>query len=45
MGYTVDPQYHQEGDLVNRVGYDIKEQYPQIVQAMLAGLLTIAEYQ
>jgi len=44
-GYTIDPQYHQVGDLVNRVGYDISGQYLLIVQSMLAGLLTIAEYQ
>jgi hypothetical protein len=43
-GYTIDPQYHQIGDLVNRQGYDIAEQYPLIVKSMFAGLLTIAEY-
>jgi hypothetical protein len=39
-----DPQYHQSGDLVNRPGYDIQTQYPLIVKSMLAGLMTIAEY-
>eukprot|EP00026_Physarum_polycephalum_P008002 Phypoly_transcript_08076.p1 GENE.Phypoly_transcript_08076~~Phypoly_transcript_08076.p1 ORF type:complete len:446 (+),score=66.47 Phypoly_transcript_08076:169-1506(+) len=44
-GYTVDPEYHKEHDLVHREGYDINEQYPYIVQAMLASLLTVAKYQ
>lgn len=44
-GNIADPQYHKSGDLVNRVGYDIEVQYPLIVKSILAGLLTIADYQ
>jgi hypothetical protein len=44
-GPIADPQYHKAGDLVNREGYDIELQYPLIVKAVYASLLTIAEYQ
>jgi Zn-dependent M28 family amino/carboxypeptidase len=44
-GAIADPQYHKSGDLVNRAGYDITLQYPLIVQAVYASLLTIAQYQ
>jgi len=44
-GNIVDPEYHKSGDLVNRPGYDIDGQYPLIVQAIFAGLLTLANLQ
>jgi hypothetical protein len=43
-GNIVDPQYHKSGDLVNREGYDINLQYPLIVKAIFASVLTIAQY-
>jgi hypothetical protein len=44
-GNIADPQYHKSGDLVNREGYDITLQYPLIVRAVFAGLLTVAQLQ
>jgi len=42
-GRIADPMYHESGDLVNRVGYDVDGQYPMITQAVLATLATVAE--
>lgn len=41
-GYTVDPEYHHVGDLVNRPGYDI-DQILYIGKAVLASLAEIGE--
>jgi len=41
-GAIADPMYHNVGDLVFRTGYDLPEQYPAIVKAIVAGLGTVA---
>jgi len=41
-GPIADPQYHRSEDLVDRVGYDIPEQYTRLTQAVLATLATVA---
>lgn len=41
-GYTIDPQYHQTGDLSERSGYSF-EQIKLITQSMLASIATLAE--
>jgi Zn-dependent M28 family amino/carboxypeptidase len=42
-GAIADPQYHREGDLVNRVGFDF-EQYTQLTRAYLAIACDLAEF-
>jgi len=42
-GYTIDPQYHHEQDLVNRAGYDLDEQYKYITQSLLATVAILAQ--
>jgi len=42
-GPIADPMYHNAGDLVNRVGYDLGVQYPLIAKGVLATLATVAE--
>jgi hypothetical protein len=42
-GYTIDPRYHHELDLVNREGYDLNEQYKYITQTLLATVAILAK--
>jgi len=40
-GFTIDPQYHRVGDVINRSGYSV-ELIKRISQAILAGAATLA---
>ena len=41
-GPLSDNQYHREGDLLNRVGFDV-EQWTLITRSLFASLLTLAK--